>query len=248
MNQRATVPALLAVLLVLLPGAARPADPTLAPEPAVLVAQADGVDDSDLGDEMTLREFMDDEIAGKSKSIGAAIGLSLVPGGGFGLMYADRKAAAWVPILLSAAGYGLGVAYLAGAFNKSSHQVCTLQKQNTLPLEECHLARTEGYKAPDGRDQYSKDPNANDGKAYFEHKSDYEFATVGEDVDGTKTGLLIIGATYAATTILGAIWSASAVAADNENIRKQVESTVQAPHPFLGYNGRQGLVGLSMGF
>ena len=96
----------------LLPGAAMaqavpgtPVQPTPieeAPPPAVLLAQ---VDDSDLADEETLTELMQIEIDRDAQSMGAAIGLSLIPGGGWGLLYAGKPAQSAVPFSLAAAGF-----------------------------------------------------------------------------------------------------------------------------------------------
>src|SRR5688572_5331802 len=76
------------------PAPALPAE--MAPAPKVLLAQAP-VDDSDLKDEETLEALKQEEIAKEAWSMGAAIGLSLVPGGGAGLIYAEEPYAAIVP-------------------------------------------------------------------------------------------------------------------------------------------------------
>ena len=72
--------------------------------------------DPDLEDDESLEDLMKIEYDKDAWSMGTAIGLSLVPGGGFGLLYARKKPQAVIPFLLSTVGYGLGIAYMAVSY------------------------------------------------------------------------------------------------------------------------------------
>ena len=233
----------LSLLLLLLSGAAWATPPEAAPSPQILLAQLET--DPDVQGEETLKDLWDDEFKKSSQSMGAAIGLSLLPGGGFGLVYAKKKPQAIVPIILSLIGYGVGTAYLLGTFDESSKEVCRRKGDEVVPNDVCGFAM-------DPLLNKEKDEYANDGSAYFETASDYEMSVVGEDFDGKMRGLYIIAGTYAATTLLGAIWSASTVAEYNERLRKDIESTTEAPtplpRPLIAYDGERGFLGLSLDF
>lgn len=221
--------------------AKNPVPTSAAAPPAVLLAQ---VDDSDLADEETLEELIEDEITAESWSMGKAIGLSLLPGGGFGLIYAEKKAQSVVPFLLSAVGYGVGLAYLLGVFDTDSEQVCVHVRDGEVPLNECSIGSTAG-------DNQANDPRSPDGMTqYFNTKGDYTPGVKGEDFDGKQTGFLILGATYAFTTLLGAIWAGSTVADHNEKVRKAAESTAEGPRlrPVMAYDGQNGLFGVGLDF
>lgn len=223
-----------------------------APPPAMLIAQYGGRDfhDPDLDNEETLEDLINIEVSERSQSVGAAVALSFLPGGGWGLLYAGRKAQAVVPFVLSAVGYGVGAAYLAGSFDTSSKIVCRHAQDGILPdseFETCFYkddpiknkeVDPRAY-LPENRDPFDK---------YVNTKGDYKEEKTGKDFDGAKTGWIIIAATYAATTILGAAWAGSAVASDNDRLRRDAESTASLPMPYIGYNGDRGVVGVSLDF
>lgn len=221
--------------------AKNPVPTSAAAPPAVLLAQ---IDDSDLKDEETLEELIEGEIDEESWSMGKAIGLSLLPGGGFGLIYAEKKAQSVVPFLLSAVGYGVGLAYMLGVFNEKSEQVCVHVRDGEVPLGECSIGDTAG-------ENLANDPRSPNGMTqYFDTKGDYTEGIKGEDFDGKDTGILILGATYAFTTILGAIWAASTVSDHNDKVRKAAESTAEGPRlrPVMAYDGDNGLFGVGIDF
>ena len=88
-------------LVVTLPAAAaaQSVPPEMAAPPrTLLAANGEPVDDSDLGEEESLDALNKEEIDKSTWSTGAAVGLSLIPGGGFGLVYADKKAASVGPV------------------------------------------------------------------------------------------------------------------------------------------------------
>ncbi|MEZ4463305.1 MAG: hypothetical protein R3F60_08640 [bacterium] len=229
--------------LLAMTGTALAVPPAAAPAPDVVIAQ---VDDSDLKEEETLQELMDDEYKGAAWSMGSAIGLSMIPGAGYGLVYAEKKPQSVVPFLLSAVGYGLGAAYLLGAFDETAKEVCLHVRDGKVPLDECAI----GGRAGDNQniDARSEDMNT----PYFATKADYTRGVQGENFDGKDTGVLILGATYAATTLLGAIWAASTVADHNDRLKKDIESTAQAPsptfRPIIGGDRSGGLAGFAIDF
>ena len=97
-------------------------------------------EDPDLEDDETLEDLMKIEYDKDAWSTSTAIGLSLVPGGGFGLIYARKKPQAVIPFLLSTVGYGLGIAYMAGAFDESQTSICTHVRAGRVPAVECSYA------------------------------------------------------------------------------------------------------------
>ncbi len=246
-------------------------DPTAAPAPGVLIAQA-GIDalDADMDDEISLEDLQRIEFDESAQSLGAAIGLSLIPGAGWGLMYADKSAQSTVPFLLSAVGYSLGAMYMAGLFDEQATQICNHVRDGRVGFDECGYGDIVFDPNVDQIDNNDIDPrdNQNPARAYFATKSDYEYATRGEDFDGTTTGLIILGSTYVVTTLIGAVWAGSTVYEFNEQLRKDIESTagrdavaraedvrasepaVEAlpPRPYFGYTGREGVVGLVLDF
>lgn len=221
--------------------ARNPVPTSAAAPPQVLLAQ---VDDSDLKDEETLEELIENEYDEKSWSMGKAIGLSLLPGAGYGLVYAEKKAQSVVPFILSIAGYGVGIAYMLGVFDESSKRVCVHVRDGEVPLGECSIGRTPG-------DNQANDPRSANGMTqYFDTQNDYQEGIKGEDFDGTKTGYLILASTYAVTTLLGAIWAGAVVSDHNDRLRKDLESTAQGPtlRPVMAYDGQNGLFGLGLDF
>ena len=228
--------------------------PEMAPSPRVLLAANEPVDDSDLADEETLKELNDEEIGKSAWSTGAAVGLSLIPGGGFGLIYAEKKPHSVVPFLLSAAGYTVGALYMAGIFDTSKSTRCVFDGTKKVPESHCYYALDQATQMSDiyptdDLDNHSTDPNDPTGKTeFYDNGVRYGREERGEDFDGQKTGLYIMAATYGATTLLGAIWSGLTVADHNEEIRKSVESTAQAPTPVMGYDGEKGYLGMVWSF
>ncbi|MBU1432574.1 hypothetical protein KKF91_18705 [Myxococcota bacterium] len=231
--------------------------PEVAAPPEVLLAQRGGApDDSDLRDEKTLDELMQDEYDDKKQSASAAIGLSLIPGGGFGLMYADKKAQSIVPILFSIVGYSVAGYYMLGLADTSSEDACIHTRDGKVNIAECSYNRVAPDPTlPEGTvTSHSADPRADGNKAYYETVGDYTMTVLGEDFDGTKLGLTILAGTYAATTILGALWSASAVSNYNERLWKDIESTTRATppqptiKPMIAYDGERGLFGARVEF
>lgn len=215
-----------------------------APPPAVLLAQ---LDDSDLANEETLEELMQIEIDRDAQSMGAAIGLSLIPGGGWGLLYAGKPAQSAVPFTLAAAGFVVGALYAVGTFDTSTSTACAHVRDGNVPDLECTLG-------DDAIRNKEEDPRADPNtlrpplNIYANTKSDYEVVTSGEAFDGQTTGLVIIGATYALTTLVGAIWAGTSVAAHNERVKRDVESTASMPRPSISYDGDRGSVGLTIDF
>jgi len=249
----------------------QPIDPTAAPAPAVLIAQA-GIDALDALDanEESLEFLQDKEFNESAQSLGAAIGLSFLPGAGWGLMYADKSAQATVPFLLSAVGYSVGALYMAGLFDETATQICNHVRDGRVGFDECGYGDTvydPNIDQIDNNDIDNRD-DTNPPRAYFATKSDYEYATRGEDFEGTTTGLVIIGGTYVLTTLIGAAWAGSTVYDFNEQLRKDIESTagrdavaraddVRArepeadatpPRPYFGYTGERGVLGVVLDF
>lgn len=234
-----------------LPALASATAPELAPDPALLLAQNDGddaIDDTDLQSEPDIRA-LDREVFDKDAwSTGKAIGLSLIPGAGFGLMYADQKAAAFVPFILSAVGYGVGIAHVLGAFDESTTEACSHSAKGDVAVIHCQLASGNDPDPRDSLDNHNPDPNDAMMRAYFETGAEYTTTVVGEDFDGKERGLIILGATYVGTTLLGAVWAGLTVSDHNEALLKSIESTAQAPAPTLYYDGDRGYAGLSFDF
>ncbi len=256
-----------------------PTDPTAAPAPGILIAQA-GIDalDADLKDEETLQFLQDKEYNASAQSMGAAIGLSLLPGAGWGLIYADKGAQSTVPFLLSAAGYAIGGLYMAGLFDESATPVCIHERFGRVGIDECGYgdiafdpaleaeAEARGEERIDNTDIDPRDDQMPQ-RAYFATKSDYEPGTRGEDFDGFNTGLIIIGSTYVVTTLIGAVWAGSTVYDYNEQLRKDIEATagrdgiVKAddvrgpapaeaapPTPYFVHSGQGSIFGVSLDF
>ncbi len=219
--------------------------PTAAPAPRVLLAQG-GVDDSDLKSEESLDELMAIEYDKKSWSVPKAVALSFLPGAGWGLIYAEKKAQATVPFLLSAAGYAMAGVYFAGVFDESSSRACKHVRDDKVDDVEC------SYHTVDSGKHLDIDPRDPEMKEYFATVGDYETVTVGEDVDGAEKGLIILIGTYVGTSILGAIWSGLVVSDHNEQLRKDIEATVQAPDPVpvpvIAFDGNRGYLGVQVTF
>lgn len=222
-----------------------------APAPQALIAQnlGDQVDDSDLAREENLQDLMREEYDDASLSVGAAVTLSLIPGAGYGLAYAGKKAQSLVPFTLSAIGYGVGAAYFFGAFNTSTSTFCRHVRDGRVQdFDECAIADNKGTNTDPGNKAI--DPRSPDMLPYFKTAEDYSVVTSGEDFDGKRTGLLIMGGTYVFTTLVGAIWASSVVSDHNDRLQKDIESTAQnegvQPRPVVAYDGNEGFFGLAL--
>ena len=229
--------------------------PIIAAEPGVLVAQ---IDDSDLRDEESLKQLMKIEYDKDAWSMSVAVGSSFVPGAGWGLVYTKKKLQAAIPFVLSAVGYGLGIAYMAGAFDTQKTQICTHTRDGRVNLAECGYADiTRDANNPDMIDNQDADPRSENGMTpYFRTKGDYSTSFANKDFDGFNTGLYVLVGTYIVTTTLGAVWAGSTVAAHNEQLRKDIESTAGrtptkpkvSAQPILGFDGRRGVLGFALEF
>lgn len=246
-------------LLASLPSAAaaQAVPPELAAPPRLLLAQADSesVDDSDLGREESLEELNQIEFDKDAWSMGAAVGLSFLPGAGWGLMYAKKPAAAVVPFTLSITGYVVGALYMVGLFDEKQSTVCLYDGSQEVSVNACRLVQSRGQFEADldgdgqaGDWQDEVDPRDPNGGKFIDNASKYSAANKGENFDGKKTGLIVMGATYAATTLLGAAWAGLTVDEHNTELRKNIESTASAPRPIVGYDGRNGYMGLLLDF
>lgn len=272
-------------LAVALPAAAaaQSVPPEMAAPPRTLLAANGGaVDDSDVAAESedeTLDKLNQIEIDKDAWSTGAAVGLSAIPGGGFGLIYANKSAASVVPFLISIAGFTVGALYMVGKFDTKKKTSCFFKAD---PNSSATGAQVDSYRCsyalftgttddpiPGDQDD-NPDPAQNTGertthsfdwtaadnsrvgtnKEYYNSAANYGYVDSGENFDGKKTGLMILIGTYAATTLLGAVWSGLTVADHNETLRKNVESTAQnsGPKPLVGYDGNNGYFGMALDF
>jgi len=103
----------------------------------------------ELSGEETLGDLQNIEYEREALSQGRGMLLSAIPGAGWSLIYANRKAQGILVILGSLAGYGLGAAYLAGAFDESVQRTCSLsaydvssgaKSSRTVGIEYCNPA------------------------------------------------------------------------------------------------------------
>lgn len=274
---RRTVAALTALTLASGPAFAappgtpdQPVDPTAAPAPAILLAQTD-IDalDADIEAQETLEFFEKKEFDASAQSLGAAVALSLIPGAGWGLIYADKSAQSTVPFLLSAVGYAVGGLYVFGLFDEEAVPICNHVRDGRVGLAECDygdlvLPPDQAAGQIDSKDIDPRDPEM---LPYFATKADYSKGTRGDDFDGITTGLIIIGGTYVLTTLIGAVWAGGTVYEYNEQLRKDIESTAgrdamaraddirgeapaeaAPPRPFVGYDGERGVFGVALDF
>ncbi len=217
--------------------------PLDAPPPRELIAQ---VDDSDLREEETLEELQQDEYDKSSQSMAAAIGLSLLPGGGWGLVYADKGAQSTVPFLITLAGVGLGIAGYVGAFDEGgTDSSCLHVRDGEVPVSECTLHQ-------DKVRNKEVDPRDLSGRQYFETVNDYELIAGKEPVDNSAFGTYFLLGGYGLAALVGAVWAAIEVADHNERLRKDIESTVEGPSwrptPVVVFDGDNGMFGFSLAF
>lgn len=217
--------------------------------------------DPDLDDDESLEELMQIEYDKDAWSMTTAIGLSLVPGAGFGLVYARKRPQAVVPFLLSTLGYGLGIAYMAGTFDETQVGVCTHIRDGRVPNTECGYGNTEfDPSQPDRISLQTIDPRDPAGRPYFQTNTDYVPSTTGRNYSGRSTGISLLAATYVITSTLGAFWSGMAVRSHNKQLRRDIESTASNDRrnnasaqrdffePQLELNGSSSTVGFTLRF
>ena len=204
------------------------------PAPTVRLAQMDEPElVFELQGEETLAELQENEFEQEALSMFRALTLSLLPGGGWGLIYTGRRAQSLIPFLISAVGYGVGLVYMSGLFDQSSEQVCFHKPSGeTVGYNECFLfepttQRPMQHTQLDPRGP--KDRNGQPTQPYFATKDDYELQKRGEDYEGFGVGLTIVLSTYIVSSALGAIWSMGEVSEHNDRLRKRIESTAMAP-------------------
>lgn len=210
----------------------------------------------ELAEEETLVDLQDIEFSREALSVSRGIVLSLIPGGGWSLIYGNRKAQGFLMILGATLGYGMGFAYLSGAFNEEAQRRCLLTDTSPekasifVGLEYCNPASiidpNRANATMPARDPYlykqsnsptinvilkndQPPPNGYQVPYFSEVSNFYKEQTRGNDYDGAKTGQLILLSTYAVTTIVSAIWSTVEINAQNKELRKRIESTAQAP-------------------
>lgn len=241
---------------------AHPLSPSASPSPRALFAQMeDSSLTSELAGEETLGELQDLEYAREAMHMSKALSLSLIPGGGFGLIYAKKRAQGLLVITLSAVGYVLGLAYASGSLDSSSNDVCVYRQgeagEELVALQTCGYStdntlvnNVNGVSPPKIPRSQTIDPR--DGMLrYFETSANYTLETRGEAYNGTPTGLKLLVGTYVVSTLVGAIWSGVAVSRHNDEVRKRVESTASlSPRltPTMSSDGQRTTVGLNFSF
>ena len=187
----------------------------------------------ELQGEETLAELQENEFEEEALSMAKALTLSLIPGGGWGLIYTGKTAQSLIPFLISAVGYGVGLVYMSGLFDESSEEVCFHKPSSEVvgkgecSLFEPTLQRPMQHTQLDPRGPL--DANGQPTQPYFATKDDYELQSRGQDYDGFGLGLTIVVSTYAASSLLGALWSMSEVSEHNGKLRRRIESTAMAP-------------------
>ncbi len=191
------------------------------------------VNDNDLLHEETLLELMQIEYDKDAWSMGTAIGLSLLPGGGYGLLYADKPAQSAVPFTIFVVGAAVGAAYLLGAFDDSKSEHCYHVRDGKVSYGECSIGATPGAnQAVDPRSS-NYDPIEKTGDKYWKTTGDYYKKITGADFDGKLTGAIILGSSYVVSSLIGAIWAGSTVSDHNTRLRKDIESTASNSMPRL---------------
>jgi hypothetical protein len=230
-----------------------PSTPVMAaPEPDVLVAQL--IDDSDLRNEETLEELHDIEFDREAKSVKRAVTSSFIPGAGWGLLYAKKDAQSVVPFALSVVGYGLGALFLGGVFSQDQTQICQHTREGRVALDECFRGdRADNPENPNIISNLDVDRRSSDmATPYFQTKGDYEIQEVGKSIDGQKVGAIVLIATYAITTTIGAMWAGSTIHDYNKQLRRDIESTAQNDSPTItpvaAIDRDGGIVGFSVAF
>ncbi len=236
----------------------------------------------ELEQEESLEDLQDIEYSREALSINRGILLSLIPGGGWSLMYANRRAQGVLMILGASIGYAMGTAYVLGVFDEQAERACVLtdsskesinvesaycnpassihptNKNATMPAYDPYLYKDENASDPAQRIILRKDKMLSGSYRvpfYSEVSELYQEQKRGSDYDGTSTGLAIIAGTYAATTVLSAIWSAVEISDQNHELRKRIESTSAQANPSFQpnqaklrptfqYDGQQTIMGV----
>ena len=224
--------------------------------PFMQVAQ---LGDPEFDDEETLDDLMAIEYEKDAWSVGQAVTLSFIPGGGFGLIYAKAQAQSVIPFLLSGVGYTMGAMWLSGVFDEQSTRSCQHVRAGTVPIAECGFGDIV-YDPSDENQTVTNqlaDPRSRDGMTpYYQTKADYSIVETGRNYEGAGTGVAVLGATYALTTLLGAVWAALEVKKHNEQLRKDINSTarlrMQQPQqrvtPLYVYDGETSMMGVRVHF
>jgi hypothetical protein len=215
----------------------------------------------ELANEETLEDLQNIEYEREALSVDRGLLLSLIPGGGWSLLYANRRAQGVLMIIGAAVGYSMGAAYLLGVFDESAEQQCILTdssknsmfvgKEYCSPASIIHPtdrnANNPAYDPYLYKDDTASDPTLRvilkgdqppSGNyrvpLYSEVRELYQGQRRGRDYDGTSTGQVIIASTYALTTVLTAIWTTVEINEQNNELRKRIESTsAQAPLPIV---------------
>lgn len=244
----------------------------------------------ELSEEETLVDLQNIEYDREALSVSRGLMLSLIPGGGWSLIYANRKAQGVLMILASAVGYGMGTAYLLGVFDEEADKTCLLtdSSKNSIfvgqeycnPASSIHPTDRNANMSAYDPYLYKNDDVTVDASLrvvlkgdqptpptgyrvpFYNEVSDYyKEQQRGKNYNGASTGQIIIASTYVATTLLSAIWASSEIKDQNNELRKRIESTAQAPslpqeeptivgevHPTFQYNGQQTLMGVGASF
>jgi len=211
------------------------------------------MDDPDLVRELkgeeTLNDLQDMEYDREAMSLGRGVTLSFIPGGGFGMMYAGKRAQGLLTVALAAVGYGVGLAFASGSLDSAAVDVCVHTPTNTVvPASTC----SRGEPTPKNPLQHLEiDPRSVTKEKYFQTKGNYAQQTRGTAYDGGPLGLKLLVGTYVVTTALGALLAGSAISEHNDEVRKRVESTAGLDvklAPTVVYDGRSALLGLGGSF
>lgn len=262
--------ALLSLSLICISSTAWADPPLLVLPPAVLfdsslTPNAQQMDDPELVREMSEEESLVDlqniEYERDALSHSRGLLLSAIPGAGWSMIYANRKAQGILMIAGSIAGYALGVAYMAGTFDESVEVTCNLNAYDintqskaslavgsefcrpkseihptnpaaTMPYRDTNLLRN--YGAPEQTRVIFRTENVPAGYSppqFNEVREYYQEQTRGQKYDGTTDGQIIIATTYAVTTVLAAVWSWVEINEQNNDLRKRIESTAQGSSP-----------------
>jgi hypothetical protein len=230
------------------------------------------MDDPELVEELkgeeTLQELQEIEFQRESLNLSRGVGLSFIPGGGWGLFYAQKRAQGLIPLVASLIGYGVGLALLSGSLDTDESRVCVYSLEDSTRNYAGTIVNSrvcEGKTNPNIQVQLNleNDPlswvdtngnqlaDSNEQKKYLETLSYYSFDTRGSKYDGFQDGLLILGITYLTTTAIGAIWSAVEISQFNDELRKKVESTADLSPKFQPYfhrDGQKTMVGVGVLF
>ena len=178
-------------------------------------------------------------------------------------MYTGNKYAASVPFTLFAIGVGVGATYASGLLDTEAVPICQHVRDGRVNAAECEYQNTVRSPAtlmdPAVKDRQDEDPRSEGGMLrYYQTGGDYSRVTAGRNFDGLKTGTYILIGTYLMTTAIGAVWAGMNVKEHNDQIRRDIESTVKGQprkdsrdfeaSPLIGYTGDRGVIGFSLTF